>query len=507
MKKITDLSGYVAYKEDTILVGLQKINDNKSGFVIIIEEDGTLVGTLTDGDVRRYITSEVSVNFDISLAVICNRNCAYAFAGSSKINGMSYASDRPEFYPIISEKFKVEALIINKPDTFNIGKFELSETSPCFIIAEIGNNHNGDIKLAKNLIDESISAGANCIKFQMRNMEALYKLRDDDKEDLGAQYTLGLLDKFQLKDDQLFSLFDYCKSRGVIPLCTPWDEVSLSKLAEYGMPAFKVASADMTNHTLLEQMIAYDLPLLISTGMSTDEEILATVDFLNRRHAQFAMLHCNSTYPAPFNEINLKYIKKLKEMSNPLVGYSGHERGIAVSIAAVALGARIVERHITLNKNFEGSDHKVSLLPSEFKEMVLGIKQVEAALIGGSSRHMSQGELINREVLGKSLYFKKDISKGKTFSVDHFGVTGPGSGVQPHKLVEILGRKAKKDFKKGNILFSEDLKDNPHRKSHWKFKLEYGIPVRYHDFKELYSNANFEVVEFHLSCRDLNLKP
>ena len=120
---------------------------------------------------------------------------------------------------------------------------------------------------------------------------------------------------------------------------------------------------------------------------------------------------------------------------------------------------------------------------------------------------MSQGELINREVLGKSLYLKKDISKGRTFAVDDFGVTSPGSGIQPYKLVEILGRKAKKDFKKGSILFSEDLKDNPHRKSHWKFKLEYGIPVRYHDFKELYSNANFEVVEFHLSCRDLNLKP
>ena len=351
MKKITNLGGHVAYKEDTILVGLQKINENKSGFVIIIEEDGTLVGTLTDGDVRRYITMKESVNFNISLAEICNRNCAYAFVGSSKIHETSDVSTKLEFYPVVSKKLKVEAVMINEPDTFKIGTFEISETSPCFIIAEIGNNHNGNLNMAKNLIDESISAGAHCVKFQMRNMKSLYKFRDDDKEDLGAQYTLGLLDKFQLNDDQLFSLFDYCKSHNVVPLCTPWDEVSLSKLAEYGMPALKVASADMTNHILLEKMILHDIPLIISTGMSTDEEILATVDLLNRRHAQFAMLHCNSTYPAPFNEINLKYINKLKQISNPLVGYSGHERGIAVSMAAVALGAKIVERHITLNKN------------------------------------------------------------------------------------------------------------------------------------------------------------
>ena len=228
-----------------------------------------------------------------------------------------------------------------------IDSFKISNKRT-FIIAEIGNNHNGSIEKAKSMIDKAIEIGVDAVKFQMRHIEEVYRSKSLSRQgdDLGTEYVLDLLERFELSLDDHLKISQYCIKKGILYMCTPWDIDSISTLESFEVPAYKVASADLTNIPLIDALIKTKKPLILSTGMSSNEEIKITTDFLNKKEAQFALLHCNSTYPAPFHDINLKWIKKLREI-HPLVGYSGHERGISVSLAAVALGAKIIERHFT----------------------------------------------------------------------------------------------------------------------------------------------------------------
>ncbi|MCB0325951.1 MAG: N-acetylneuraminate synthase family protein, partial [Bdellovibrionales bacterium] len=203
---------------------------------------------------------------------------------------------------------------------------------------------------------------------------------------------LDLLDRFQLGHDDLFRAFDRCIERGLVPLCTPWDLDSLEALERYGLPGYKVASADLTNHDLLAAAADTGRPVIASTGMATEPEIVEAVDVLQRHGAAYALLHCNSTYPAPYRDLNLRYLPHLARIGGCPVGYSGHERGWHVAVAAVALGARIVEKHLTVDRHLEGNDHKVSLLPSELAQLVTEVRQLEEALGTGAARTLSQGE-------------------------------------------------------------------------------------------------------------------
>ena len=211
------------------------------------------------------------------------------------------------------------------------------------------------------------------------------------------------------------------------------------------MEAYKVASADLTNFPLLDHLSKTKKPLILSTGMSTSLEVEKTVDFLNRRKAEFALLHCNSTYPAPFSDINLKWMKSLKKI-HPLVGYSGHERGTGISLAAVGLGACIVERHFTLDRTMEGPDHAASLTLDQFSNMVKGIREIELALGQGKERLLSQGEMINRENLAKSLMASMDIKAGTLLESKHIKVCSPGQGLSPQFYDELLGKVIKRNM-------------------------------------------------------------
>src|SRR5690606_1492798 len=288
----------------------------------------------------------------------------------------------------------------------------IAKDAPTFVIAEIGNNHNGSLELALRLIDAAADAGADCAKFQMRDMETLYGGAKDGTaaaENLGTQYVLDLLARYQLPADDLFRCFDHARSRGLVPLCTPWDEASLARLDRYGLPAFKIASADFTNHGMLRTAAETGKPLICSTGMTTEPEIRQTTEVLQRTGAAYVLLHCNSTYPAPFHDVNLAYIRRLEQLGQCTVGYSGHERDIFVAVAAVSMGARVVEKHFTFDRAMEGSDHRISLLPQEFTRMVEGIRQVEEALGDDSPRRLSQGEMMNRVTLAKSVFANTDI--------------------------------------------------------------------------------------------------
>ena len=222
-------------------------------------------------------------------------------------------------------------------------------------------------------------------------------------------------------------------------MCTPWDVPSVDLLEEFDVPAYKIASADFTNWPLIQRVVDTGKPVILSTGMSPEAEVAEITSRLKERKAVFALLHCNSTYPAPFSDINLNWMPKLKAYSS-VVGYSGHERGTAVSLGAVGMGAKIIERHLTLDRNMEGPDHAASLEPSEFRDLVKGIRELESALGDGSERKISQGEMINRENLSKSLVASKPLDKGHILEEDDFLVRSPGLGLSPLRIHDLLGK-------------------------------------------------------------------
>lgn len=378
-----------------------------------------------------------------------------------------------------------------------------------FVIAEIGNNHQGDLATAKRLVDAAIESGADCVKFQLRNREALYRSRADGSvaEDLGAEYIQDLLNKVELTLPQHRELRDYCRQRGVTYMCTPWDEPSVDALASMDVPAMKLASADLCNPYLIAKAASVGVPLILSTGMSYEHEIVRAINQLKAMDISFGMLHCNSAYPAPESDIQLPYIARLRQL-HPVIGYSGHERGTAITIAAVALGACIVERHITLDRGLEGPDHLASLEPAEFKNLVDGIRSVEQALHWeGPARHVSQGELLNRENLSKSVVAQRPINVGQVFSEDCFRVASPGQGLAPYRLPELIGKTAHRLISQGDFLHESDITGREVAKRQYSFPVKWGIPVRYHDFDDFAQHIEPDLFEFHFSYRDLSVDP
>ncbi len=390
---------------------------------------------------------------------------------------------------------------------FKINNFSIG-SNKTFIISEIGNNHNGSFDRAIEMIDDSIEVGVDCVKFQMRHIEEVYRRSslEKDGEDLGTEYVIDLLKRFELTLDEHKKVAEYCKQKGILYMCTAWDAKSIDVLESYGVTAYKVASADLTNMPLLDKLSNTGKPLILSTGMSKEEEIRTTVSFLSSRNTSFALLHCNSTYPAPLHDINLKWMSRLKGIHN-VIGYSGHERGINVSLAAVALGACIIERHYTLDRKMEGPDHAASLLKSEFTELVNGIREIEESLGTGNERHLSQGEMINRENLSKSLVSSMALKAGTKIKKEHIKVCSPGQGLSPQFLEDLIGSELKRDIKSEDFFFLSDIKGNNIEPSDYSFNLDWGVPVRYHDYEEYAERINPDIFEFHLSYSDMELDP
>jgi len=499
------ISSHLIFETENILRALEKIARNKRRLVYVVAEDGCLMGSLSDGDFRRWIVAQKNIDLNTEVQQVMNRDVVSRNTRTARRDIESAFAPAINSIPLTDEHNRLVAIAFQSDGAIAIGKHVISEVGACFIIAEIGNNHNGDINLAKRLVDLAFEAGADCVKFQMRDLRSLYKSggSQDNTADLGAQYTLDLLSKFQLGDSELFEVFDHCRSHGMMPLCTPWDAVSLRKLEAYGMEAYKVASADLTNHHLLDELASTGKPLICSTGMSSEAEIKSSVDFLRGRGVEFILLHCNSTYPTPFKDVNLAYLPRLRELAGSVVGYSGHERGTAIPVAAVAMGARIVEKHFTIDKTMEGNDHKVSLLPEEFRRMVKEIREVEESMGKSSERLITQGEMINRETLAKSLVAARTIRAGEVIRPDMLDVKSPGQGLQPMYLRELVGKQSKRDMQAGGLFYPSDLRAEGYKPRKYKFQRPFGIPVRYHDFAALAPLSNLDFVEFHLSYQDL----
>lgn len=499
---------FIVLNDDPVLSALNKISSNKSGFVLAVSENGQLEGMLTDGDFRRWLTSTPEINLEAPISSVANSKCQTARIDAAPEAISTLFSDRIRAVPLVDYYNRVVAIAFPSKAEMSIAGRLIGKGQPAYVIAEIGNNHQGDVELAKRLVDLAKDTGADCVKFQMRDLSSLYGggKSSDANQDLGAQYTLDLLAKFNLQADDLFRVFDHAREKGIEPLCTPWDLPSLEALERYGIAGYKVASADLTNHDLLTALADTHKPLVCSTGMSQEAEIRESVALLKARGAPFVLLHVNSTYPTPYKDVQLRYMDRLAEIAGGPVGYSGHERGWVVPVAAVARGACVVEKHFTIDRGLEGNDHKVSLLPGEFADMMAAIRAVEESMGASGERAMTQGEMMNREILAKSLKAARNIPEGTVITDDMIVVQSPGQGLQPNQRGALLGRKARRAIEAGTPFFPSDLQDEVAQARPFRFPRSWGIPVRWHDYRAMLEKTNLTLLEYHLSYKDMEVK-
>jgi len=325
-----------------------------------------------------------------------------------------------------------------------------------YIIAEAGVNHNGSLETAFRMVDEAKNAGADCIKFQTFKSENLVSVKaskaDYQKGNTGEGSQLEMLKKLELSFDEFIRLKDYCQEKGIEFLSTPFDLESLDFLDRLGVPFWKIPSGEVTNLPYLLAIAKTSKPVIMSTGMCEIEEIRAAVNTLRQNGTNdIKLLHCNTEYPTPFEDVNLNAINTLRETFGLETGYSDHTKGIEVAIAAVALGCTVIEKHFTLDKNMEGPDHKASLEPKELCEMVNAIRNIEKAM-GSKDKKPSVSELKNISVARKSIVAKTNIKAGDVFSEENITVKRPGNGISPMRWFEIIGKTADRDYKEDDLI-------------------------------------------------------
>ena len=343
----------------------------------------------------------------------------------------------------------------------NLDQKKVGGSSPAYIIAEIGINHQGSLELAKELIKKASEVGANAVKFQKRSIQRILT-----REGLNAPYenpnsfgkTYGEHKKaLELSESDYDELFAFANTCNLSFIASGWDEESIDFLDYLGVPFFKMASADLTNFPLLEHTAKKNKPIILSTGMSEIGTVKKAYNLVNKYTNQIGILQCTSTYPTNFEEIHLNVIRSYKRLfPDAVIGYSGHELGIAVPVAAVAIGAKIVERHFTLDRTMKGGDHAASLEPLGFKKMVRDIRNIEKAL-GSSEKTVQKSEIKVFKKLGKSLVTLKDININTIITREMITTKGPGTGISPMELGSILGKKTKVHLQKDVIIKETDI--------------------------------------------------
>ena len=333
-------------------------------------------------------------------------------------------------------------------------------TKHTIIIAEAGVNHNGSIELAKQLVDKAVEAGVDYIKFQTFKAaklvtkaakQAEYQQRNIGKED-DSQYQM--LKKLELSPEDHEVLIAYCQEKGIKFFSTAFDFDSIEYLHSLNLGLWKIPSGEITNYPYLKKIAQFGEPIILSTGMCEMEDISAAMNVLLKngvKREQITILHCNTEYPTPFEDVNLRAMQEIKDEFQVNVGYSDHTRGIEIPIAAVALGAQIIEKHFTLDRNMEGPDHKASLEPTELKAMVTAIRHIEQAL-GSGNKTASASERKNIAIARKSIIAAHIIKKGELLTEENLTVKRPGTGISPMRWEEILGTKAIRDFNEEELI-------------------------------------------------------
>lgn len=326
-----------------------------------------------------------------------------------------------------------------------------------FIIAEAGVNHNGSIELAKQLIDKASEAGADAVKFQSFKAEKLVTKNAKKAEyqqitTSNKESQFEMIKKLELDYERHRELIDYSHSKNIVFLSSPFDIESIELLNKLGLEIFKIPSGEITNLPYLRKIGSLKKKVILSTGMSTLGDIEKALEILRSGGTtEITVLHCNTEYPTPMEDVNLLAMKTIKDAFKVEVGYSDHTLGIEVPIAAVTLGAAVIEKHFTLDKAMEGPDHKASLEPEEFKEMVRCIKNIEQAL-GDGVKKLTDSESKNINIARKSIVAGRKIKKGEILREDNLAVKRPGDGIHPMRWDEILGREAKRDFLEDELI-------------------------------------------------------
>ena len=339
------------------------------------------------------------------------------------------------------------------------GNVHIGDGEKTFIIAEIGVNHNGDINLAKKMVKEAAKSGVNAVKFQTFIAKDMItkntKKAKYQEKNSKTSLQMEMIEKLQLSKEDFFKISQYAKSKNVLFLSSPFDIKSVDLLENLDVPGFKVGSGELNNFELLEYIESKDKPIILSTGMSTLEEIQETFDFITNKD-KLIILHCITGYPSKFEDANLKFINTLKEKFDVPIGFSDHSPGIELAIAAVGLGACVIEKHFTLDKTLDGPDHQASLEPREFKAMVDAIRNVEIAM-GDGKRKMAESELEIRDVARKSIVAACDIPKGSTLNHRMLAIKRPGTGIEPKYIKSLIDKKTKVEIKKDDLIKFEFL--------------------------------------------------
>ena len=344
--------------------------------------------------------------------------------------------------------------------TISIGNRLVGDNHPALIIAEAGINHQGQVAIARQLIDVAAEAGADVVKFQKRTISRIltaeglkrpYANANSFGDTYGEHKVALELDETAYRD-----LKAYTEEKGLIFLASAWDEESVDFLEKLDIVAHKVASADMTNLPLLTHMAKTGKPIILSTGMAALDEVDTAVSHLRHFHDKIIILQCTSTYPSKFEEINLRVIPQYRQRYELLVGYSGHERGISIPPAAVAMGACVIERHFTLDRTMKGGDHAASLEPHGLAKMIRDIRVVEMAL-GDGNKHMYEDEAPVRQKLAKSVVSACDLVAGVPLTRAMLTTKGPGTGISAARLDELIGRSPTRNIAADVVLVDTDI--------------------------------------------------
>jgi N-acetylneuraminate synthase/N,N'-diacetyllegionaminate synthase len=334
------------------------------------------------------------------------------------------------------------------------------------IIAEAGVNHNGDIETAKRLIDVASDAGVDYVKFQTFKAERLvspsaqkakYQIKNDKNSD---DSQLNMLKKLELNDADHKELISYCKSKNINFFSTAFDDEGISYLSSLNFDMFKIPSGELTNYPYLKAIAKTGLPVILSTGMANLDEIEKSINVLvshGTKKREITVLHCNTEYPTPMIDVNLKAMLTIKEKLGVSIGYSDHTLGLEVPIAAVALGAKIIEKHFTLDRSLKGPDHKASLEPNELKEMVIAIRNIEMAISGNGIKEPSLSEKKNIHIARKSIHLSKDLSSGSIITEKDIISLRPGDGICTMNWDKVIGMTLARGLKKFDKITWNDL--------------------------------------------------
>lgn len=335
--------------------------------------------------------------------------------------------------------------------SFYLGKYEISRKGNPFVICEIGHNHQGNFEKAKKLIDLVSTTGAQCVKFQKKDVENLYiKKMLNSSYDTPDSFALTYGDHkrfLELTENQIWELKLYSEEKGLIFLCTAFDFKSADFLQKIGIQGFKIGSCDVINTPLIKHISSFMKPIFLSTGAATIREIDMAVESIEQFHKNYVLFHCVSAYPCEYTQLNLNFIGKLLcKYPNAVVGYSGHESGILAPSIAYMLGATVFEKHFTDNRANKGTDHKFSLEPIGMKKLVRDLHRINESL-GNGQKKLEEWEISARKKLGKSLYVNGNVKKGDLITIENIAIKSPGmEGIPPYELDNIIGKRYNKDL-------------------------------------------------------------